>query len=151
MRSATDCWKCSFASGQWREAGSRPGTDRAKAHCANVLDTRAEKITPVQRESRREIALVGLLLNVGIRVALQGGRYRRTHTHVVRGCRLKRLETKKAGEASLWIAPVNRATCNKTTDKPSCIKTFQSAPAKIALPENELDANEGLMLLERCT
>ncbi|SIT42811.1 hypothetical protein BN2476_320320 [Paraburkholderia piptadeniae] len=46
--------------------------DRARAHCADVRGTRAEKMTPVQREGRREIALVGLLLNVGIRVALQG-------------------------------------------------------------------------------
>jgi hypothetical protein len=52
----------------------------------------------------------------------------------VRRRRLKRLETKKAGEASLWLATVQSgATCNETTDKPSCIKTVQSEkPARKA-------------------
>jgi hypothetical protein len=47
--------------------------------------------------------------------------------HAIRWRRLKGLETKKAGEASLWIAPANLTRlATETTDKPSCIKTVQS-------------------------
>ena len=75
------------------------------------------------------------------------------HCHAMCSRRLKRLETKKAGEASLWIAPINGRDLQRNNRqaflyKNSAILTGQNT-TKNAMPGNELSANEGLMLLER--
>jgi hypothetical protein len=105
-------------------------------------------MTPVQREGRREIALVGFAAKRWYPRGLAGGQIPEDIHARNALMPLERLETKKAGEASLWIASVlSGATCNETTDKPSCIKQFNPNPARMA--GYELNANEGLMLLER--
>ncbi|CAD6534093.1 hypothetical protein ACFQ3P_16840 [Paraburkholderia sabiae] len=77
------------------------------------------------------------------------------HCHAMCSRRLKRLETKKAGEASLWIAPINGRDLQQNNRQAFLYKNnpILSGPkaTKNAMPGRELNANEGLMLLERRT
>ena len=50
-----------------------------------------------------------------------------------------------------WIAAHSASSSGETTDKPSCIKTIQSGPWYALHAKFELNANEGELLLERCT
>ena len=61
-------------------------------------------------------------------------------------CAAERLETKKAGDLSQEF--------RDATDKPSCIKTIQPAGRRAIFADvsgTELNANEGELLLKRCT
>jgi hypothetical protein len=66
---------------------------------------------------------------------------------------LERLETKKAGETSLWVAPIHQRDLRPNNRQAFLYKKpFNPARHKLhtaAMPGNELNVNEGLMLLER--